>query len=184
MGSTCKKCGNLKKFDSLFECNDDDGGEDLSYFQWETDESRMVKIEKPGTVQDAIKNLKNKTKQFLMHSFVTSIQYLHFQECKPDVNKTSIVLQFDFSENYRTSYQDEIQNAFFNYNQVGLFIAVGWSGSGVINYVYILGGYRLSTMLIANTTMRLPHSPSKTWFSRKRVFQKPQKRTRTVLNEA
>ena len=51
----------------------------------------------------------------------------------------SITLQVDFSENYRTIYQDEIQNAFFNYNQVGLFIAVAWFGHGsdVVSYALV-----------------------------------------------
>ncbi|CAF4451738.1 unnamed protein product, partial [Rotaria magnacalcarata] len=51
----------------------------------------------------------------------------------------SITLQVDFSENYRTTYQDEIQNAFFNYNQVGLFTAVAWFGhdSDVVSYALV-----------------------------------------------
>ena len=64
---------------------------------------------------------------------------MHFKECKENANKSSIVLQVDFSENYRTSYQDEVQNAFFNYNQVGLFNAVVWSGpdSEIISYALV-----------------------------------------------
>jgi hypothetical protein len=107
MSSQCQICGNLKCFDDLFECNDDVIGQYLNYFQWETINSRIVKIEKSGTIQDAINELKNQTPNFLMHSFITHVQYLHFEECKENASPSSIVLQVDFSENYRTVYQDE-----------------------------------------------------------------------------
>ncbi|CAF1514548.1 unnamed protein product, partial [Rotaria sordida] len=118
MSSKCEKCGELKNFDKLFEYDNDIGGKDLLYHQWETIDSKIVKIEKSGTIQDAIDDLKN---------------------CKQNASPKSIVLQIDFSENYRTKYQDEIQNAFFNCKQVGLFNAVVWSGSNspVINYSLI-----------------------------------------------
>jgi hypothetical protein len=63
---------------------------------------------------------------------------MHFEECKENANPSSLVLQVDFSENYRTTYQNEIQNAFFNYNQVGLFNAVVWSGPGSEPICYAL----------------------------------------------
>ena len=74
-----------------------------------------------------------------MHSFITHVQYVHFHECQENASPTSITLQVDFSENYRTTYQDEIQNAFFNYNQVGLFTAVAWFGHGsdVVSYALV-----------------------------------------------
>ncbi|CAF2053483.1 unnamed protein product [Rotaria magnacalcarata] len=139
MSSKCNQCGNLEKFDDLYQCDDEQGGESLSYFQWETIESKIVKVEKSGTVKDAIKDLKNQTKNFLMHSFITHVQYVHFQECQENASPMSITLQVDFSENYRTTYQDEIQNAFFNYNQVGLFTAVAWFGhdSDVVSYALV-----------------------------------------------
>lgn len=136
MASQCEHCGNLKHFDALFQCNDQVGGQDLTYHQWKTIDSKIVKVEKTGIVQQAINELKNQTSTFLMHSFLTHVQYVHFEECKANATPSSIVLQVDFSENYRTGYQDEIQNAFFNYNQVSLFNAVVWSGpnSTVLNY--------------------------------------------------
>ncbi|CAF2013388.1 unnamed protein product [Rotaria magnacalcarata] len=139
MSSKCNQCGNLEKFNDLYQCDDEQGGESLSYFQWETIESKIVKVEKSGTVKDAIKDLKNQTKNFLMHSFITHVQYVHFQECQENASPMSITLQVDFSENYRTTYQDEIQNAFFNYNQVGLFTAVAWFGldSDVVSYALV-----------------------------------------------
>ncbi|CAF4199780.1 unnamed protein product, partial [Rotaria sordida] len=100
MSSKCEKCGELKNFDKLFEYDNDIGGKDLLYHQWETIDSKIVKIEKSGTIQDAIDDLKN---------------------CKQNASPKSIVLQIDFSENYRTKYQDEIQNAFFNYGAASQF---------------------------------------------------------------
>ena len=79
----------------------------------------MIKVKKNLAVPDAIDELKSKTTGFLMHSFVTYVQYLHFEERKQNATLSLIVLQVDFSENYRTAYQDEIQSAFYNYNQVG-----------------------------------------------------------------
>ncbi|CAF4243574.1 unnamed protein product [Rotaria sp. Silwood2] len=139
MSSNCTTCGDLKYFDKIFECNEELGGEDLCYSQWETINAKIVKTEKSGTIQDAINDLKIKANDFLMHSFITHVQYLYFEECKQNATPTSIVLQIDFSENYRTKYQDEVQNAFFNYKQVGLFNAVVWSGPNfdVINYSLI-----------------------------------------------
>jgi hypothetical protein len=139
MSSQCQNCGNFKCFDDLFECNDDVIEKDLNYFHWETIKFRIVKIEKSGTVQDAINELKNQTANFLMHSFITHVQHIHFEEYKENVSPSSIVLQVYFSENYRTVYQDEIQNAFFNHNQSGLFTGVIWSSpdSEVISYTIV-----------------------------------------------
>jgi len=66
MSSQCENCGNLKNFDELFECDDEDSGKDLIYFQWQTIDSKIVKVEKSGTVRDAIDELKNQTSTFLM----------------------------------------------------------------------------------------------------------------------
>ena len=66
MSSKCSQCGNLEKLDDLYQCDDEQGDEILSYFQLETVDSKTVKIEKSDTVKDAIKVLKNQTKNFLM----------------------------------------------------------------------------------------------------------------------
>ena len=139
MSSKCSQCGNLEKLDDLYQCKDEQSGEILSYFQWETVDSKTVKIEKSDTVKDVIKVLKNQTKNFLMHSFITHVQYVHFHERQENASPMSITLQVDFSENYRTIYQDEIQNAFFNYNQIRLFTAVAWFGHGsdVVSYALV-----------------------------------------------
>ncbi|CAF3403688.1 unnamed protein product [Rotaria sp. Silwood2] len=139
MSSKCNNCGNLKNFDKLFECDDETRKKDLTYFQWKTNDSKILKMEQFGTVQNAINELKNQTYNFLIHSFITHVQYAHFEECKNNATRSSIVLQIDFSENYRTAYQNEIQNAFFNYNQVSLFNAVVWPGrnSEVLNYTLV-----------------------------------------------
>ncbi|CAF3132105.1 unnamed protein product [Rotaria sp. Silwood2] len=124
ISSTCEKCGELKNFDKLFEYDDEIGGKDLVYHQWETFDSKIVKIEKSGTIRDAIDDLKSQTEDFLMHSFITHVQYIHFEDCKQNASPKSIVLQIDFSENFRTKYQDEVQNAFFNYKQAAVFNAM------------------------------------------------------------
>ncbi|CAF4819440.1 unnamed protein product, partial [Rotaria sp. Silwood2] len=118
MSLTCEKCGELKNFDKLFEYDDDVGGKDLVYHPWEKFNSKIVKIEKSGTIRDAIDDLKSQTKDFLMHSFITHVQYIQFEDCKQNASPKSIVLQIDFSENFRIKYQDEVQNAFFNYKEV------------------------------------------------------------------
>ena len=46
MASQCEHCGNLKHFDALFQCNGQVGGQDLTYHQWKTIDSKIVKVEK------------------------------------------------------------------------------------------------------------------------------------------
>jgi len=138
MSLLCENCGDLNRFDDLFKFDDGTYEKTLNYFQWETVESRIVKTEKTDTIRNIINELKRQTPTFLIHSFITHVQYMHFEECKQNASSSSIVLQVDFSENYRTAYQNEIQNAFFNYNQVGLFSAVVWSGSDTEPISYAL----------------------------------------------
>ncbi|CAF2749986.1 unnamed protein product [Rotaria sp. Silwood2] len=129
-----------KNFGKLLECNEGVGGEVLSYLQWENIDLEIVKVEKSETVQDVIDMiLKCQAIDFLMHSFITHVQYIYFQECKQLASEKSIISQINFSMNYRTTCQDDIQNASFNYKQVGLFNAVVYSGlcSQVTSYSLI-----------------------------------------------
>ncbi|OWF48334.1 uncharacterized protein LOC110453200 [Mizuhopecten yessoensis] len=61
-----------------------------------------------------------------MHLFVASWQYSQFVEIRTNMPNGWIVLTADFAENYRTFYQDEIQSAHWQYQQVTVHTTVAY----------------------------------------------------------
>ena len=63
---------------------------------------------------------------FPNHLFVAAWQYHMFSSMKKNVKEGEVVSVYDFAENYRTSYQDEVQSAHWNYNQVTVHPVVNY----------------------------------------------------------
>ena len=74
-----------------------------------------VKILNDGTLSDAINELKNQLKKFILHYYVKSKQSHYFEQLRQ--SQTKCVLQVDFSENFSFVTQNEIQSAHWTHKQ-------------------------------------------------------------------
>ncbi|CAB4041133.1 Sentrin-specific protease 2 [Paramuricea clavata] len=88
---------------------------------------RMKKVCKEGTVKDVLTSLQTKLPSFLEHVFVKRHQAAYFEEKLNSIEDDEAVIQVDFAENYTWKFQDEIQSAHWNQQQVSLFTVAVWT---------------------------------------------------------
>lgn len=97
--------------------------------------TKMTKVIKEGTIEEALDILKTKMPSFLQHVFIKRNQTKFFQEkieqCKPQ----EAIIHVDFSENYTCLQQDEVQAAHWNQNQVTVFPVAIWSRDATGNVI-------------------------------------------------
>lgn len=89
--------------------------------------TKVQKVLKEGTVEDALFSLHEKMPAFLDHVFVKRKQSKFFEEKKSTLQPDEAIIQVDFSENYTCLHQDEIQSAHWHKEQVTIFPVVIWS---------------------------------------------------------
>lgn len=88
---------------------------------------KMLKVQKEGTIEEAVTSLMEKMPYFLQHAFVQRKQTMFFQEKVQNLKPEQAVVQVDFAENYTCFQQDEIQAAHWSQDQVTLFPVVIWT---------------------------------------------------------
>lgn len=131
MNLTEHPCLNCSTVVDLYEPVIGNMNNELNWFQWGTVDKKVQKIKHSGSVSELIDTLHNQWKSFLTHCYVKDVQGSHFEKCKQLVSNKKVVVQVDFSENYQTFHQDEIQSAHWAYNQVTLFTSCVWTDAGV-----------------------------------------------------
>ncbi|GBM27837.1 hypothetical protein AVEN_119292-1 [Araneus ventricosus] len=77
------------------------------------------------TLNDAIEKLKGKLPQFLQHVYVKQ-QELFFEKVKENIQPNTLLLHFDFSENYSFFSQDEIQSAHWVSTSCTIYTAMAY----------------------------------------------------------
>lgn len=97
-----------------------------------------------GTVLQCVKELQNKTPQYLFHVFVKRKQSNFFEHIKENADGGTVVCQVDYSENFTLHEQDQIQLSYWSNRQISLFTAYAWMGGS--------GGEGYSFGLVANST--------------------------------
>ena len=85
-----------------------------------------MKEKKARTVEDCVNVLKQLTSNFLFHAYVKRQQSLFFEQTKSSLNKNTVAIQVDFSENFTFKQQNEIQSTHWANNQVTIFTAYVW----------------------------------------------------------
>ncbi len=127
----CTCCN--EKFDMAFRIPDEQLENQVSWYQWENVNQRMVKVPKNNTVADCIAELKKQTPSFIFHAFVKRKQSEFFEQSKSTLSEDTVAVQVDFSENYTFKQQHEIQSAHWSNNQATIFTAYVWlpNGSGI-----------------------------------------------------
>ena len=97
----------------------------------------MVKVKVESSFSVAIDTLLKLWPGFLIHCYVKDVQSNHFASSRSNIVSGEVVIQVYFSENYQTSYQDEIQSAHWAYNQVSLFTVCAWSKNTIMSYAIV-----------------------------------------------
>ena len=124
MFGKCECC--TEKFNFTFDVLFEHYKTQISWYQWESVNQRIVKEKKAGTVEDCVNVLKQLTSNFLFHAYVKRQQSLFFEQTKSSLNKNTVAIQVDFSENFTFKQQNEIQSAHWANNQVTIFTAYVW----------------------------------------------------------
>lgn len=124
----CDNCTSLSNFYEPLLCDLD---QNVSWFQWGCVEKRITKIKKSGSVAELLECLVQQWEPFLTHCYTKDVQGAYFEKSKLSVSEEEVVIQVDFSENYQTFHQDEIQSAHWSYSQVTLFTCCVWTTRGV-----------------------------------------------------
>ena len=71
-----------------------------------------------GAVTDIFDTISVKLEHFLFNDFVKNSQFLLFNDKKEILDSKSIIILFDYSENYEFIFQDEIQIAYWDTSPV------------------------------------------------------------------
>lgn len=87
---------------------------------------RSMLLNHNGSVQDFINELCAEVEKLAKHLFVAKWQYKQFTQLKKQVPRNWLVMVADFAENYRCIHQDEIQSAYYQYQQVTIHPIVGY----------------------------------------------------------
>ena len=91
-----------------------------------------------------VKELQQKTPQYLFHVFIKRQQSNFFEYIKENADDGTVICQVDYAENFTLREQDQIQSAYWSNKQISLFTAYAWMGGS--------GGEGYSFGFIANST--------------------------------
>ena len=121
MSNNCFICMDNKAFDTNLIPLIENLDAPLSWSSQGEDQSGyLAKLQKNGSVQDAINELKSQLPKFLWHVFLKQKQADAYESDKAKAREEGseeCVLQMDFAENFTASFQDEIQSAHWNQRQ-------------------------------------------------------------------
>ena len=109
MFSDCNQCSfNLR---NKIEHKIIDPAHVIKWSLWTTsDEGRAVKCDYEGSVQNCVRVLQTKIKQFLFHAFIKRKQSNYFEMLRDNSSDERCLLQVDYSENFALVEQNEIQS--------------------------------------------------------------------------
>ena len=129
MFGECDDCKELSSLESLIEATDDMVlGDQIKWLEWvHSQDGQPEKVEKAGTVTDALTSLAQKLGQFKIHCYIKSKQAAAFRELHTSPGPQCAVLQVNFSENASIIEQEEVHSEHWNHKQVTVFTAVAWT---------------------------------------------------------
>ena len=128
----CSDCKNFfGKASQMFLQNHFEDG--INFLQWTRNEKTGFTEKKNSvdikTVGDAFKWFECSFKSFKRHKFLVKVQRRSIDGQRDSLSDNEAMVIMDFSENFSSKSQNDVQQAFFGKNQIGLFTAVGWIGT-------------------------------------------------------
>ena len=131
----CMLCGVAKIKEDFHPLEEAYGSKTLAWQRWQngtvTDSTgkttqRKILLDKSGTVQDCITELCDEASSLSSHLFIAEWQRKQFTHLKETLPKDWLLTIADFAENYRCTHQDEIQAAYYMYQQATVHPMVGY----------------------------------------------------------
>jgi hypothetical protein len=121
----------------------DDDNMLIKFKIWIPDEETgyLIRVEQSLPIAAAMKRFEISLPKFLQHHAVKRNQAAMYRAHKTCIDrepfgKHILLLHFDFAENFRCSYQDQIQSAYFSQRMITLFTVVSHSkDTGITSYV-------------------------------------------------
>lgn len=135
--NSCDNCKNFNAtLDDLMKLESQDKA--VNWKKWIKIESHVQKANLQGKkVSDAIQEFNETFAAYKLHIFVLKTQTASISELKSISNETSGLIIMDFSQNYATTSQDEVQSAYFSHKQISLFTAVSYIGSDIRSFAIL-----------------------------------------------
>lgn len=99
------------------------------YKEWKKVDGYVQKVLVSNvSVEAVIQKISNDMKYFKMHNYIKKIQQHVFADSKSNQKSDSVTMVVDFSENYSTKGQFEVQSSYFGRRQISLFTCVAYIG--------------------------------------------------------
>ena len=135
MLNNCDYCKQKTSVDNLCEYVDGHLGDNIKWCEWiRSEDNKTEKVQREGTVFDAVTALSEKVPEFKTHFFVKQKQAEILKKNIDDKRPGHATFQFDFSENPTILEQDEVQSAHWTHGQATLFTARAWTPDGDFSY--------------------------------------------------
>ena len=138
----CDECKGGKGFMEKFPLFDT--SIKVTWYQWEkklmaSGKEQLQKVQKSGKADVLYKGLTLMVPSLLKHFFTKQKQSDSYMTLKEQVetNDSTAVLQIDFAEKYSTFWQDKVQSAHWNENQITVFTAALWQSVGCTSAVVV-----------------------------------------------
>lgn len=131
---TCNDCGVTKIREHFKPMIQQIGESNIKWKRWEIgtlntaskEVRRQILKEKHGKLADLVTEFVVELQSLSKHIFVANWQREQFQKIRKKVPTDWVVSVADFAENYRCLNQDEIQSAYFNYQQATVFPLIAY----------------------------------------------------------
>lgn len=128
----CSMCGVHKITTHFQPLSQMSGEKTLKWKRWEArtikcagkDVRRQMLVEKEGSIDVLLMEFAKEMGPHANHTFVADWQRKQYRHITQNLPEGWVVSVADFAENYRCVNQDEIQSAYYNYQQATLFTMV------------------------------------------------------------
>ena len=104
------------------ESNSDEKEVKITFYQWQKNEEGFLsKIEMSVDVGDALPMWQKHVSVLKRHIFTKRQQQQFYVNLKENISTNEMIVHLDYSENYKSTQQNEIQSAYFGNQSFSLF---------------------------------------------------------------
>ena len=132
MSNACDLCQDGSLFEQNFanKLTDEAKKSEMRWDQWMPNSTGYIeKRELHGTVEDMLLSLNDQLPRFTWHVFIKDKQPKSYQNDKEEAKSSDSDLcmgQMDYSENWTSMYQDEVQSAHWHKEKISVYTVMLW----------------------------------------------------------
>jgi hypothetical protein len=111
-------CENCNTFDSMLQdlvsSLTSDSSPHMKFQIWEKAENGfMQKAQRKEQVAQIMERFRNMFRKITLHKYLTKVQFSYFKDFKENLNSTEAAIHMDFSQNYSSIGQNDLQSSYF-----------------------------------------------------------------------